>query len=211
MKRSPSADYAFNDILPVAFVFEPIQISGIKRANPCDTGAYFCGLYEDFIGENDLKDWSIGNSLSSIREFIHRFYKTNENYLEGKLPDLGSFDEKYRDFYNFASAFIASARERDDNHSGTPDDRSTTIEVQVSRKILITKSLRAVFGSNHFIGKITDLFPNIFDETTGVYFDSYPQRSDQKGTYSDYYVGALVRCMQDFLKRHKLIRKEDYE
>lgn len=137
-------DLMFN--WPIVFIFDHTKVQGIAAVYPFDTGAFFLGLYRRFFSKDSkVSDFTFPGSLEYAEKLSQAFYLSNYEYMHGK-----STKNINASIFDFETAGVQrlskepSYTERAGTDQVVRDERSNSIEVQVTEEILIKEAARAV-------------------------------------------------------------------
>jgi hypothetical protein len=130
---------------PIVFVFDPEKVPDLRRIFPFDTGAFALRLYSEFFDKkSELMDFSLDPTLESAKKLVSAFYQDNEEYYRGETRK--NVDIPLRQFE--AQGVHELARlpgvQGAITQYRTRDERSSAIEVQVSRTISLKHALIAL-------------------------------------------------------------------
>ncbi|WP_456707332.1 hypothetical protein [Bradyrhizobium sp. USDA 4452] len=142
-KRGNNARLEFE--WPVVLLFDPEKIQNVLRIYPFDTGAFFLKFYEEFFDPlAKVDDFALNPSLAGISQFVGAFYTGNKEYFDGgsrKNVQIETRQFEAQGLLELArlpgvQGAKSSRRER--------DERSSAIEVQVSKAIPFRDTLLGV-------------------------------------------------------------------
>lgn len=125
-----------NDIAcyPVSFIMDPAFDIQIKRIFPFDSGAFHNGFYKSFVSELlPVESFELGTGMDVPQKIIDLFFGNNKSYYFGEIKSGVKFGPL--DFeLNLYHQLISSTGE------SSVDDRRSSIELQVDRKIELNKN-----------------------------------------------------------------------
>lgn len=139
-EKAEFTDLEFN--WPIVFIFDPKKITKIKRIYPFDTGAFHLGLYSRFFSKLSVVDnFQLPGSLSYAAKVAGTFYTNNKEYIYGRSKkniDIPHFNFEAQGMQKLSQEPSYSSRVSEDGV--TRDERSSSIEVQISTSIDIKEA-----------------------------------------------------------------------
>jgi hypothetical protein len=166
--------------LPCAFIFKPDVLSGkIRAVYPFDTGAFFANMYSAFFHQDSqIEDFMLPPSLTSIKQVVQKFYRSNEEYFHGgsrkniDIPPMNFEAEGYLELSRAPSHPEANSRLR-------ADERASAIEIHFHEDVSLKNSLEACvlplsFLDNVAVKKSLEILnPDIIKTYTAIHKHSY--------------------------------------
>jgi hypothetical protein len=144
LEDSVDSELEFN--WPIVFIFDPEKIGPIEAVFPFDTGAFHQRIYKEFFsGRSKIEDFKLRGALESARRIISRFYKNSSQYFSErstKNVDIPSMEFEAQGVHAL-SRFPPIGK--------GPDERSSSIEVQLSHSIEIAKSAVAIILPQEYL------------------------------------------------------------
>ncbi len=116
---------------PVALIFRPDLDIPIKRIYPFDTGAFFDGLYAQYIPAHaNLANFEIDPGLEHASRSVSLFFKSNKNYYRGRAVSAVAAPPTNLTISSLLGMFRAQGLSK-------VDDRKSAIEIQSSETIVL--------------------------------------------------------------------------
>jgi hypothetical protein len=139
---------------PIIFVFDPTKVRDIKRIYPFDTGAFELRLYAEFFDkDSQLSDFEMNTSFESVQKMVGAFYIDNNEYYLGETRrnvEMGNRQFEAQGLHELARLpGVQGTKLLPDR---TRDERSSAIEVQVSKTISLKDALIAVVLPQPYLG-----------------------------------------------------------
>jgi hypothetical protein len=130
---------------PIVFVFHPDKVGTIKRVFPFDTGAFERRIYSEFFDSNSkIVDFELEPSLASAQKVVGAFYRNHKEYYDGasrKNVEIGIRQFEAQGIHELSR--VPGTKEVGAN-AKVRDERSSSIEIQLSDPIDFTENLLAV-------------------------------------------------------------------
>ena len=135
---------------PIIFIIDPDKISHIENVFPFDTGAFELGLYKGFFDpKSDIMDFALDPSVDSARKIVGTFYVSHEEYYSGLTRK--NVELPIRQF-EMQGVYELSRLPGVQDGGPTRDERSSAIEIQVSKPISLKDALLAIVLPSPYMG-----------------------------------------------------------
>jgi hypothetical protein len=111
---------------PIVLIFKPDCVSSIKRVFPFDSGAFGKGLYQEyFSSKSQIEDFQVEPNIEGVQKIVSKFYQKNKDYIIGSTSRQFEAQGVY-ELMRLLGVLMS------DGSTRVRDDRSTSIEVQIS-------------------------------------------------------------------------------
>lgn len=138
---------------PIIFVLDPDRIGHFHRIFPFDTGAFALGLYKKFFHQRtDVMDFALDPAIDSARKLVGTCYLNHDEYYCGYSRK--NVEIPIRQFEIQGVVELSRLPGVQDGAAGTlvRDERSSAIEIQVSKPILLKEALLAIILPAPYMG-----------------------------------------------------------
>jgi hypothetical protein len=159
--------------LPCAFIFDPKSLSAnIKRIYPFDSGGFATGLYQNYFHrKSELYSFELPGDLEYAEKIIQHFFVGKRDYYHGKSRknvDVQPLDFVVEGLVEMARSPSYPSAE----HSLSPDERASAIEIQLDTDVPIGKSVMAVVLPQIVLesGEITQMLDGLTD-TRKIFYE----------------------------------------
>ena len=115
--------------LPVAFLFEATNLTGIEQIYPFDTGAFNNGIFKSFIHpKSKLQDFELDKNVEQLSSFVEYFYGKNANYYLGRAKEITKHYVNNIELETYYDIIRSTG-------NSEIDDRKYTIEISLNQAI----------------------------------------------------------------------------
>ena len=181
---------------PIVFVFHPDKIKNFRRVFPFDTGAFAFKVYSDFFDKNSkIDDFELEPELDSARKIVGAFYMNHKEYYDGssrKNVEIGTRQFEAQGIHELSR--IPGTKEV--QNVRVRDERSSSIELQVSDPIDLSDNLLAIIIPEPYLDD--DEVKNALARWQVKEIETYPTLHNASG---DVWVGEIYIIVRKLYER----------
>ncbi|MBX3520922.1 MAG: hypothetical protein KF835_13000 [Xanthobacteraceae bacterium] len=127
---------------PIVFVVHPDKIAKIRRVMPFDSGAFAAKLYEEYFDKDSrLSDFILNGSFETVRKIVGAFNQDHNEYFFGGSRKNVEVPHRQYEVQGLHELSRNPAQKKD---GSAGDERSSTIEIQISDRFDLSDALLAI-------------------------------------------------------------------